>query len=810
MRTLLALTCVTALATVGAAQGAMDEPRAWTAHWIAVPDAPPTGFGVYHFRRAFDLESVPSSFVVHVSADNRYQLFANGRRVSWGPARGDLMHWHYETVDLAPFLVSGRNVLAALVWSFGDLAPLAQVTLRTGFLLQGHSEVERVTDSGTGWRCSKDEAYTPIPTSHSDVGGYYVVGPGEHVRATDYPWGWEKPDFDDTAWPQAASIADTAGWDSPDSHSAWFLKPRTVPPMEERTERIPRLRRAEGVEAPAGFPGTPGTPWTVPAHSHAEVLLDRGHLTTGYPELLVSGGRDATVTIAYAETLWLPNGRDKGNRDEIEGKVFRGNHDVFVPDGGRQRLFRPLWWRTFRYLQLTIATADQPLTLEDLRSTFTAYPFERRARFESDDAELDHILDVGWRTARLCAHETYMDCPYWEQLQYAGDTRIQALVSLYMAGDDRLMRQAIQALDASRVGEAPTTSRYPSRLPQYIPPFSLWWIGMVHDFWWYRDDPRLVRSVLPGVRSVLAFFERHQLDDGHVGRLPWWSYVDWTDDWPSGVPPGWNTPPRYATESRIFATRVPRDDPRGSSAVIDLQLLLAYDWAADMENALGLPALSDEYRARARRLRTAVRESYWDDARHLFADTGQHRRFSQQANALAILAGVVDGDGARVLAQRLQADDSLTRASLYFRTYLHSALAKAGLGDRYLDLLEPWRRMLALGVTTWPETEDPSRSECHAWGASPNVEIFRTVLGIDSAAPGFARVRVRPSFGSLRRLRGTVPHPRGELVVTLQRADDDGLSGELVLPQGVTGVLEWHGSSQPLHEGTNAVEVRPR
>jgi alpha-L-rhamnosidase len=49
--------------------------------------------------------------------------------------------------------------------------------------------------------------------------------------------------------------------------------------------------------------------------------------------------------------------------------------------------------------------------------------------------------------------------------------------------------------------------------------------------------------------------------------------------------------------------------------------------------------------------------------------------------------------------------------------------------------------MLNRGLTTWAETADPTtRSDCHAWSASPNYELFRTVLGIDSAAPGFRRV----------------------------------------------------------------------
>ena len=111
--------------------------RVWSAQWIAAPGAPANSYGVYHFRRTIDLPARPERFVVHVSADNRYQLFVNGTRVSSGPARGDLFHWRYETLDVAAHLNTGRNVLAAVVWNFGEAAPEAQITLQTGFVLQG-------------------------------------------------------------------------------------------------------------------------------------------------------------------------------------------------------------------------------------------------------------------------------------------------------------------------------------------------------------------------------------------------------------------------------------------------------------------------------------------------------------------------------------------------------------------------------------------------------------------------------------------------------------------------------------------------
>ena len=777
--------------------------RPWTARWISVPDASPAGYGVYHFRRRFRVDPVPAAFVVHVSADNRYQLYANGARVASGPARGDLFHWRYETVDLAPFLRSGDNVLAAVVWNFGPETPEAQVTNQTGFLLQGDGPAEKDVDTGAGWKCLRNEAYEILPLNREEIRHqYYVAGPGDKVAAARYPWGWETAELDDASWKVPAVGPPGSSRDAFDAPSRWMLVPRSVPPMDEHPERLDRVRRASGVTVPAAFPRAPA-PFTVPPRTAARLLLDQGSLTTAYPELVVSGGKDAAVGLRYAENLWVPGTGDKGHRDEIDGKEMRGLRDLFIADGGARRLFRPLWWRTYRYLELSVDTREEPLTVEDLRGVFTAYPFTRKARFDAGEPELDRILDVGWRTARLCAHETYMDCPYYEQLQYVGDTRIQALVSYYASGDDRLARNAIEQIDDSRTSEGLTMSRFPTRLQQYIPPFSLWWIGMVHDYWWYRDDPAFVRARLPGVRTVLSFFAARQRSSGSLGALPWWNFLDWADAWPSGSPPGWNFVRDWASPS---SGRIDPQDPSGASAAMDLQLLLAYDAAADLEDDLGSKTLAAEYRQAAGRLRAEVPRLYWDASRQLYADTPAKKSFSQHTNVLAILAGVAEGEAARALVGRVLTEPGLVPCSIYFRHYVHAALNRTGEGDRLLDQLAPWRRMLALGLTTWAEKEDPSRSECHAWGASPNFELLRTVLGVDSAAPGFRRVRIRPFLGRLTRVSGSVPHPKGEVAVSLKR-DGEALEADVRLPEGVDGEIVWQGARRPLPSGQSRLRL---
>jgi len=755
----------------------------WTARWIFAPNAPSGDFGVYHFRRAIDLPRKPPTFIIHVSGDNRYQLYVNGLRVLWGPARGDPAHWHFESMDLAFYLKAGHNVLAAVVWNFAELAPEAQMTVRSGFLLQGDTESERMANTGPEWKAFRNPAYAP---ESARVNGYFAAGPGEKLDAARYPWGWESPKFDDTAWPAAIPADAAAGMDAHNS-SHWMLTPRTIPLEEERPQRMGAVRKSEGPALPAEFPADDDKPAQFPANTHARYLIDQARLTTGYPELVVTGGLGATIQLRYAEALVGEHGA-KGNRNEIEGKNFVGYHDEFHPDGGAKRLYRPLWWRTWRYIELVVETAGEPLTIEALRSTIVSYPFLRSAWFDAGDEGLSRIQEVGWRTARLCAHETYMDCPYYEQLQYVGDTRIQALISIFSTGDARLVRNAIEQIDNSRLSNGATMSRYPTRLPQFIPSFSLWWIGMLHDYSRYVDDPAFVRQTMPGVRGVLAFFEAHQKPGGSLGPLPWWRYMDWVDTWPDGNAP---------------------QEPDGSSALFDFLHVMGLNWAADLESVFGAPDFSAYYRRKAAALGPVLQSSYWDGGRRLYADTPRKANWSQHANVLAVLAGVAPADKAAELIVRVLGDTTLAPCSLYFRHYLYTALNRVGEGDRYLPELADWHTMIdKYGLTTFSEILDkpgrPTRSDCHAWSASPNYELLHTVLGVDSAAPHFARVRIRPFLGALKRCSGSVPHPKGAIAVTLERVGA-GLRASVTLPAGTPGEFVWKDARQPLQPGNNTL-----
>jgi len=787
---LILFACSLLLVKTGNAQSADQTTlsKPWNAYWIVAPNDPGRQYGVYYFRKNIDLAAKPSTFSVKVSADNRYKLYVNGTLVSVGPARGDTYYWNYETVDLAPYLTAGKNIISAIVWNEAEYRPEAQISLRTGFILQGNTVNEEILNTNNTWKCIRDKAYQPITGIGYNT--YSVAGPGELVDMNKSIKGWQAVDFDDSAWSNAAMLEHGKPKGLADAFG-WMLVPSSIPQMERTTQRIPVLRKADGVTVPPSFPATK-TSITIPANTTVTLLLDQTYLTSAYLTLNFSNGKDAGISLIYAESLFTSidrYGTIKGNRNDVEGKIFAGRRDSLISDGTPNQSFTTLYWRTYRYIRLQIQTKNDPLVIDDIYGMFTGYPFQRNAKLHTGNSEMQKILDIGWRTARLDALETYMDCPYYEQLQYIGDTRIQAMLSYYNSGDDRLARNAINLMDHSRIAEGLTLSRHPSYSPQIISTFSLWYIGVLHDYWMYRPDSNFIKDKLQGERAVLDFFSKYQQADGSLKGTPYWTFVDWAEskNWHSGMPP--------------IGTK-------GGSAILDLQLLLAYQMAAEMEAKMGMAAFANLYREKAAQLKQTIQKKYWDPVKKLYADTEDKDIFSQHTNSLAILANMIKGPGATALSKSILADTSLTQCTIYFKYYMHQALVKGGLGNDYMNWLGIWRKNIADGLTTWAETSDlaHTRSDCHAWGASPNIEFFRTVLGIDSYAPGFSKIKIEPHLGDLKNASGEIPHPNGK--VSVEYVEDNAVwKIKISLPQKTSGVLIWKGKAYPLKAGENLLKI---
>ncbi len=716
--------------------------------------------------------------MVHVSGDSRYLFYCNGELVGRGPAKGDVNHHFYETFDLTERLRPGKNVLAALVLDMSRVAhrptqlgaPCSVMTYAGGFVLDGG---ELSTDEQ--WKVAVDTAhrFQNEQTTFEGYQGYF-----EHRVSRLIPRDWTEDEFDDSAW-AAATVLYKAELlvNRRDPTSPYGLVPRMIPALEvaELGVAFADVFSAGGADAPAGWrPVVTGSAGalagvTIPAHTTAEVILDVGELTTAYPRLEINGGTGGVVLLTYAEALRLPwsttgaklLGRQQPlanlashYADESTGWTFdrrgkiSGWRDRWEPAGesaGRHvEVFEPLHWRAFRYVGLTVTTGAAPLTVRAIGHRFTAYPYKVAGEFACSDPRLEKIWRMALRTMRLCSHETFEDCPYYEQMQYAGDTMITSKIAMLTTGDYRLTKQALYHFDWSRLSDGLTQSRFPSRLVQIIPSWSLHWITCARDYVLCSGDVATIRDLLPGFRAVLDWFRRHADGEGLPGKLPFWNITDWCPWWPRGVVPG-------AAD--------------GPTCIIAAQYIVALEDVSDLCRVLGREREADELATEAGVLRARLHLSFWSEEEGLYFDRPGGPEISQYGNAWAVLCGAAGAREREILLRRFPHDEKLAPGSFFWWHAGFGALARCGAYDRMPEFLGPWHESAEGGLDTFVEENSYWRSLCHAWSAHPALEFLTRVLGVTPLAPGFAAVAIAPRLCGLTRASGQVCTPRGPVRV---------------------------------------------
>jgi len=679
-----------------------------TTFWIG-PSHPSEDVGVFVFRCLLDLAERPEALYVDVSADQRYKLYVNGELVAHGPQRGDLSRWFYDSVDLAPYLRQGENEIRAVVWNFGWLAPIAQMGLRTGFVCR--SEWPNLTTPG-GWEYARLEHWGFERLTAQPVSFYMEVGPGE-IYDSRLPASsqWKKPIL----------IAD---WRDRGSRyeSIWAMTPRSIPPMRrDLRTKPPAVRRGSGNFLSGGL------------------LLDFEELLCAYPVVVLTGDPGTTVTLTYDEGLWETTEATgaygsqavKGHRDEVEDKEARGYQDkVILGDGPCS--FEPLWWRTFRYVTLE---SDSPASLISFETLETGYPYRVESSFEADEASIQPIWSTAVRTLERCAGETYFDCPYYEQLQYAGDTRLQVLAHYYLSSDRQLARNAILQLGESLQANGLTQSRFPNRTTQFIPPFSLWWVMMLHDQMLYDGEAHVEEHQQRLARLAIDTFTDLQRAD----TTQHWMFADWVPGWDAGVPPG------------------------GANATVHhLTKELA---------SVALCYISGQQ---------PTAPGYFSTVGGLISsDLDRNWRPSEHAEALFRLLQVARGhEPSAWPAAELRAANA-AETTLYFSYYKHLAMRP----ENYLAELGPWQQMIEDGLTTFAETPEPARSDCHAWSAHPVLGFFQIVAGITSTSAGWRKAKIAPNPGALSRFNAEVVHPLGCISV---RWEDQAFDIETPVPTEFT------------------------
>jgi hypothetical protein len=744
---------------------------------------------------------------LHVTADQRYQLFLDDQPLGYGPDRCDPANWSVATLEIP--LARGRHTLHALCWHLAEdpLAsrmdpkhaggepaipnpPMAQMSHRAGFLLCScDGPAADLLDTGRApWKAAD---LTDSTAMHGPENlGYHDIGPGFTIDMR--VWTEPRTPARDAAVVARPPVFNIHGVRNPGR----VLGATPLPEQRRERKSAGRIRAARPWESDnAPWSDGPAGGWhglleqaaavTIPPHAAVEILWDFGQYECGYPELGWSGGRGARIGFEWAESLFIPRPGEvtdvdtpRGHRGGIDGKVWLGYGDAYISSGAANERPPALWWRAGRYARLRIRTGGEELRFEQLAIRTTGYPLERRWRWASSDAEWDAVMPLLARGLELCAHETWVDCPFYEQMMYVGDTVLHELSNHAGYGDERLSRRTLELFDQSRTGSPGglVAERYPCGWRQESATYAMLWPQMVRNHLLWRGDESFIRERLTGVRQLLESLLALRNADGLLGTVPGWPFIDWVSTWHQGCGPGVR---------------------EGDSSIVNLHLVLALQAAAEIEHALGEEIMRRRYLDHAASLFGKMMARYWDGERGLLRDTSGAAPTSEHAQILALLTGLAGAERDAACMRFLLHGGPDARCTIYFSFYLLEALARFGEADAFFARLGFWRDLARQGFTSLPEMPDPCRSDCHGWGAHPLYHTLASIAGVRPAAPGMARVRIAPMPGPLDHFSATVVHPRGEVNVAFKRQGGRAVF-ETALPAGVAGELVWNNQVHPL------------
>jgi alpha-L-rhamnosidase len=781
----------------------------WRGHWIWVePPAMPSGqfpgmdaaepraeaHGL--FRKTFTLEDVPARVPARLTADSRYRLFVNGQEASRGPLRSQPRRLHYDLLDLAPYLKAGENTLAVYVKYYGTvksfwMPAVPSMTLGKTGVLVFEADLGQAgwLVSDASWKAAKCEAWSPAPEAVGPVPGGI---PEEIFDAARFPYGWEQPGFDDSAWGDAQVIPSLhiGGYahSQPPTDPYGPLYPRPVALLSGETRQpvaiqVEILQGPPDISAPGpgrrilasisrpvtGSQPAEGLPLAceLPEGGAARLLIDFGRIVAGFVQFEVAAPAGTVLDLAYVE--------DPLKSAEVAGLggpsgaryVARGENDRFLAFDSTG----------LRYVYLLAHGASGPLSVRSFAVKENLYPWTPGASFTCSDETLNRIFLAGIRTVQLNSQDAFMDCPTREQRAWVGDSVVHQMVHLATNLDWRL------AWHYLTLGNSP---RYDGILPMSvagdiewggsitIPDWSLHWVHGVYNLYRFTGDKKAVTAFMPTVARILRWYEPFQNVQGQLKDLVEWNLVDWaalSNEDTSGV-----ITALWARGLREFAEMAAWLGENASRA-----------WAEEVY---------DKARAGF--------EAFWDEARGSYVDHlkdgVRQPEMSQLGGAFGIVSGlapkerwsrIIDtitdpeklvvrswtgGESGDYSPEKMQkqilgiyepdwdVEKQIVIGEPFISYVVHDAVAQAGLADRLPELYQRWAGFLVNGYDTIGECWGWG-THVHGWSCTPTKDMIFYTLGVTPAAPGYTAARVAPRLGGLAWAEGKVPTPFGLISV---------------------------------------------
>lgn len=806
------------------------------AQWVWLPSQRTLPNTFLLFRREVTLNQKIRKAAGWITADSRYVLTVNGKRVQFGPAPFDPRNMDVDPMDITALLTPGKNVIGVevLFYGHGDGTwPAGKPGMIFNLSLEYEDGKQERIVSDPAWQVMLDRSHRP-----GQYKRWFLRALQEEFDARLHPYGWNTADFiPDANWMAAMPINCAA--DKPASCSGypggdWLetvapdkasLRMREIPALREINVPVMRLADAGRVDwlrnpadwfefrMPNSFRVTSdptiavasgSTTWQLPAAANPQqglfVMFEFKEQIVGWPYLTIDAPEGTIVDVMWQEAHNLKSAA------WLDSQFFAWSR--FICRKGINR-FEAFDFESLRWLQLHVRNANGPVTIREVGVRRRMFDWPNKPQVQCSDAAIERLLNASINTLYNSAQETVVDGMARERQQYSGDCGHQLPAIRGVFGESRLPQRFVRTFSEGQMPEGYFMDSWPAfdRLARIVQKNldSAYWgpiidhsVGFNFDCWEHYLDTGDIKALDEPYPRLVKFADYLNSIRDKDGLIPVENL---------GIPVVWIDFTAYQQQ-------------RHKQCAMNLYVAAMLEQAlSPIAKARGDIQRADEFARRGQAIRAAAVQRFWSPERRIFVNNlpwleqEKNPRLCDRSLATAILFDQCPKGDVTASVQALA--DCPPELGLSYPCnagWRYEALAKSGRTDVIVrELRQKWATMSSVVLNNtlqefWNVSPDSGDQWSHC-AVAPLYVFYNDIAGIRATTPGFANCQIRPQLADLNNVDLTYYTVRGPIKFAADRRPDgfqmtihipEKCSAELLLPKDQSAALTELSPNHPL------------
>jgi len=465
-----------------------EEKADWTAKWIWDKENLTEKNVWMCFKKSVTLESKPEELIASISADSKYWLYINGETVVYegsvkrGPEKNS---GYYDSVDIAPYLKSGKNTICALVWYWDNETSYSYSgSGQGGFIFEAkNSDITIISDNS--WKVKRHPAYVDSALYPPN---YRLPEYSIYFDAREDMTNWLNETFDTSSWENATEYANGG------EGVYGKLYPRGIPFLKDYgLKDYENSKDFENYTVNKLF----GEEITVTIPYNAQV--------TPYLKIIAPAGKKIRIT--------------------TENTVIGAVSTTYITKEGEQE-FETLGWVNGEKITYKI---PKGVTVISLKYRETGYNSSFSGNFNCDDEFMNSLWQKSLRTLYVTMRDNFMDCPDRERAQWWGDVTSEMIMTIYSMDSNSylLYQKGVEAM-LSHVDDTNVLQTVVPINGDYfeLPIQQLGGIVGFFTYYEYTGDKAFLEKVYPATLNYLKLWEIGE-NNLVVHRSGSWDWPDW-------------------------------------------------------------------------------------------------------------------------------------------------------------------------------------------------------------------------------------------------------------------------------------------